>query len=75
MKISINTRFREFFLASARSGNTEAGRRVVQVDGGFVEKGKWKRLLRYPLYMLAMYYLRFRVAMAYVQNKATLYIK
>ncbi len=36
--------------------------------GVFVEKGKWKKLLRYPLFTIAMYYLRFRVALGYSQS-------
>jgi glycosyltransferase involved in cell wall biosynthesis len=40
--------------------------------GVFVEKGKWKKLLRHPLFMIAMYYLRFRVAVGYLESKRTL---
>jgi len=36
--------------------------------GVFVEKGKWKKLIRYPLFMIAMYYLRLRVALGYFQS-------
>jgi len=36
--------------------------------GVFVEKGKWKKLLRYPLFTIAMYYLRLRVALGYRQS-------
>ena len=35
----------------------------------FIENGKWKKLLRYPLYALAMYGLRLRVANKYYQNR------
>jgi glycosyltransferase involved in cell wall biosynthesis len=35
----------------------------------FAENGKWKKLLRYPLYAIAMYYLRIRVASEYLQNR------
>ena len=31
----------------------------------FVEGGKWKKLLKHPLYAIAMYILRFRVAISY----------
>ena len=37
--------------------------------GVFVEKGKFKKLLRNSLLMIAMYYLRFRVAIAYSLNR------
>lgn len=36
--------------------------------GVFVEKGKWKKLIRHPLCMIAMYCLRLRVAIGYLQN-------
>jgi glycosyltransferase involved in cell wall biosynthesis len=36
--------------------------------GVFVEKGKWKKLIRHPLFMIAMYYLRLKVAVGYIQN-------
>lgn len=35
----------------------------------FVEKGKWKKLIKHLPLMLAMYYLRFRVAVGYLQSK------
>lgn len=34
----------------------------------FVEKGKWKKLLRHPLFTIALYSLRFGVAVAYLQK-------
>jgi glycosyltransferase involved in cell wall biosynthesis len=37
--------------------------------GVFVEKGKWKKLIRHPLFMIAMYCLRLSVAVGYLQNK------
>ena len=37
--------------------------------GVFVEKGNWKKLIRHLPLMLAMYYLRFRVAVGYLQSK------
>jgi glycosyltransferase involved in cell wall biosynthesis len=37
--------------------------------GVFVEKGKWKKLMRNPLFMIAMYYLRLRVALAYLPSR------
>jgi len=36
--------------------------------GVFIEKGKWKTLIRHPLYMIAMYWLKLRVAIAYLQS-------
>jgi glycosyltransferase involved in cell wall biosynthesis len=33
--------------------------------GVFVEKGKWKKLIQHPIFMVAMYYLRIRVAIEY----------
>jgi glycosyltransferase involved in cell wall biosynthesis len=36
--------------------------------GIFVEKGKWKKLIRHPLFVIAMYSLRLRVALGYLQN-------
>lgn len=38
--------------------------------GVFVEEGKWRRLIKHPLLMIAMYYLRLRVALAYLLSKA-----
>lgn len=35
----------------------------------FVEKSKLKKLIRHPLFKVAMYCLRLRVAVRYVQNK------
>jgi glycosyltransferase involved in cell wall biosynthesis len=36
--------------------------------GVFVEKGKWKKLIRHPLFTSAMCYLRLRVAVGYLQR-------
>jgi glycosyltransferase involved in cell wall biosynthesis len=36
--------------------------------GVFVEKGKWKKLLRHPLLAVSMYFLRLRVAVGYLRN-------
>jgi glycosyltransferase involved in cell wall biosynthesis len=36
--------------------------------GVFVEKGKWKKLIRHPLFTIAMYCLRLRVAIGYLQS-------
>lgn len=36
--------------------------------GVFVEKGKWKKLVRNPLLTIAMYCLRLRVALGYLQS-------
>ena len=35
----------------------------------FLEKGNWKKLLNHPLYVIAMYWLRFRVAIEYIHVK------
>jgi glycosyltransferase involved in cell wall biosynthesis len=35
----------------------------------FIENGKWKKLVRYPHYTIAMYFLRIRVANEYLQNR------
>ncbi len=37
--------------------------------GVFFEKGKWKNLVKHPLLTIAMYFLRFRVAIKYVRNR------
>lgn len=37
--------------------------------GVFIEKGNWKKLIKHPPLMLAMYYLRFRVGAGYLQSK------
>ena len=36
--------------------------------GVFIEKGKWKKLLRHPILTLGMYYLRFRVGLRYLRR-------
>jgi len=36
--------------------------------GVFVEEGKWKKLIRHPLFMIAMYCLRLKVALGYFQS-------
>ncbi len=38
--------------------------------GVFLEKGKWKKLVRHPLLTIAMYFLRLRVAIGYLGNAA-----
>jgi GT2 family glycosyltransferase len=38
--------------------------------GVFVEDGKWKKLIKNPLLTVAMYFLRFRVAVGYIRNIA-----
>ncbi len=45
----------------------QIGARYRLVDV-FVENGKWKKVLQHPLLAIAMYWLRFRVALAYLQN-------
>lgn len=37
----------------------------------FIEKGKWKKLIRHPLLTIGMYYLRFRVGVRYLLRNAT----
>lgn len=37
--------------------------------GVFVEKGKWKKLVRNPIFTIALYYLRLRVAVGYAIDK------
>jgi len=37
--------------------------------GVFVEKGKWKKLIKNPLLTVGMYFLRLRVAIRYVRNR------
>ncbi|MFH0897188.1 MAG: glycosyltransferase [Candidatus Bathyarchaeota archaeon] len=41
---------------------------LYRLIGVFVEKGKWKKLVKQPLLTIAMYYLRFRVALGYRQS-------
>ena len=36
--------------------------------GVFIEKGKWKKLVRHPLFTVAMYFLRLRVAVGYLRS-------
>ena len=36
----------------------------------FVENGKWKNLIKHPLLTVAMYFLRLRVAISYMRNRA-----
>jgi hypothetical protein len=35
----------------------------------FVEKGKWKRLLRHPILAAVMYFERIAVGVVYLKNK------
>ena len=37
--------------------------------GVFVEKGKWKKLVRHPIFTIAMYGLRLRVALTYLLSR------
>jgi hypothetical protein len=43
--------------------------------GVFVEKGKWKKLMRHPIYVIAMYCLRLRVAVGYLRSGMPLRMK
>jgi glycosyltransferase involved in cell wall biosynthesis len=36
--------------------------------GVFIEDGKWKKLLKYPILTIGMYYLRFRVGIRYLKR-------
>jgi len=36
--------------------------------GVFIEKGKWKKLMKHPLFAFGMYFLRLRVAIDYLQS-------
>lgn len=38
--------------------------------GVFVENGKWRNLIKHPLLTVGMYFLRLRVAIKYVENRA-----
>jgi glycosyltransferase involved in cell wall biosynthesis len=52
-------------------GDSETAKQTgawYRLMGVFVEKGKWKKLLRNPLFTVAMYFLRFRVAIGYLRN-------
>jgi glycosyltransferase involved in cell wall biosynthesis len=42
---------------------------LYRLIGVFVEKGKWKKLIRHPLFSIAMYKLRFGVALTYYLNR------
>ena len=37
--------------------------------GVFVEKGKWRRLLRHPILAVVMYFERFAVGLVYLKNR------
>jgi glycosyltransferase involved in cell wall biosynthesis len=39
-----------------------------RIIGVFFEQGKWKKLLRYPLLSIGLYFLRFRVALGYLNS-------
>jgi glycosyltransferase involved in cell wall biosynthesis len=53
------------------SNDIETAKQVgirYRLMGVFIEKGKWKKLLRHPLFAIGMYLLRFRVALGYLRN-------
>jgi glycosyltransferase involved in cell wall biosynthesis len=53
------------------SNNIETMKQVgirYRLIGVFVESGKWKKLLRHPLFAVGMYFLRFRVALGYFRT-------
>ncbi|OFW89154.1 MAG: hypothetical protein A3D75_01640 [Candidatus Levybacteria bacterium RIFCSPHIGHO2_02_FULL_37_18] len=41
--------------------------------GVFIENGKWKKLLRHPILVLGMYFLRFIVGLRYLAAKLNLF--
>ena len=53
------------------SNNTETLKQIgvrYRLMGVFVEQGKWKKLVRHPILTIAMYFLRLRVALVYLQS-------
>lgn len=53
------------------SNDLETAKQVgirYRLMGVFVEKGKWKELMKHPLFALGMYFLRFRVAISYLRS-------
>ena len=53
------------------SNDLETAKQVgvwYRLMGVFIEKGKWKKLIRHPIYLIAMYCLRLRVAIEYLQG-------
>ena len=56
------------------SNDSEVSKQVgfrYRLFGVFVEKGKWKKLVKHPLLTFAMYILRLRVALVYFRGKNT----
>jgi hypothetical protein len=43
---------------------------LYRLFGVFVENGKWRNLIRHPFLTFAMYFLRLRVAIQYIRNRA-----
>ena len=55
------------------SNDCETAKQVgtrYRLIGVFVEKSKWKKLIKHPSLTIAMYYLRFRVAITFIEGKA-----
>ena len=53
------------------SNDLETSKQVgmrYRLMGVFVEKGKWKKLIKHPLFALGMYFLRLRVAIGYLRS-------
>jgi glycosyltransferase involved in cell wall biosynthesis len=53
------------------SNDSETKKQVgvwYRLMGVFIEKGKWKKLVRHPLFTVAMYCLRLSVAIGYIQS-------
>lgn len=52
-----------------RYGNVPELNPVYRYFGVFVEDGKWKKIIRHPIFFLAMMYLRVIVGIAYLRTK------
>ena len=53
------------------SNDIETSKQVgvrYRLIGVFVEKGKWKKLVKHPLLAISMYSLRLRVAVSYLRG-------
>ena len=53
------------------SNDLETAKQVgvrYRLIGVFVEKGKWKKLVKHPLLAISMYSLRLRVAISYLRG-------
>jgi GT2 family glycosyltransferase len=53
------------------SNDLETAKQVgikYRLIGVFIEKGRWKKLIGHPIYLIAMYCLRLRVALEYLRG-------